>query len=73
MAKATAAGFGLADGAEVSISSDRGEIVLPVELADLPEGVVWLPANSPGCTVARTLGVTSGAVVAVSDSAGGAR
>jgi NADH-quinone oxidoreductase subunit G len=73
LSKATAAGLGLADGAEASVSTDRGAIVLPVQVADLPDGVVWLPANSPGSTVARTLGVTSGAVVAVSGSAGGAR
>jgi NADH-quinone oxidoreductase subunit G len=33
--------------------------------------VVWLPTNSPGATVRRTLGVTAGAVVTV--SSGGER
>ena len=35
------------------------------QLTEMPDGVVWLPTNSPGSTVRRTLGVTSGAVVAV--------
>ena len=28
--------------------ADRGSITLPVEVADLPDGVVWVPANSHG-------------------------
>jgi NADH-quinone oxidoreductase subunit G len=35
----------------------------------MPDGVVWLPTNSPGSTLARTLGVTSGAIVTVTSSA----
>jgi NADH-quinone oxidoreductase subunit G len=31
----------------------------------MPDRVVWLPTNSPGCTVRRTLRATSGAVVTV--------
>jgi NADH-quinone oxidoreductase subunit G len=31
----------------------------------MADGVVWLPTNSPGSTVRRTLGVTSGGVVSV--------
>jgi NADH-quinone oxidoreductase subunit G len=34
------------------------------------DGVVWLPTNSPGSTVNRTLGVTAGAVVTVSNGGG---
>lgn len=32
----------------------------------MPDGVVWLPTNSPGSTVRRSLGATSGAVVRIS-------
>jgi NADH-quinone oxidoreductase subunit G len=31
---------------EVTLTGDRGSVTLPVEVADLPEGVVWVPSNS---------------------------
>jgi NADH-quinone oxidoreductase subunit G len=63
VAKAAAARLGIADGDEVVVATERGQIALPAELLDLPDGVVWLPTNSPGATVARSLGVTAGALV----------
>ncbi len=71
--KGLAADLGVSDGAAVVVSTPRGQIVLPVQVTEMPDGVVWVPTNSPGSTVNRTLGVTSGAVVAVSAGAGGAR
>jgi NADH-quinone oxidoreductase subunit G len=56
----------IVDGDMVRVSSDRGSVALPVEIADLPDGVVWLPANSPGCQVRTSLGVTEGAIVKLS-------
>jgi NADH-quinone oxidoreductase subunit G len=38
-------------------------ITLPAAITDLPPQTVWLPTNTPGSTVRRSLGVTSGAVV----------
>jgi NADH-quinone oxidoreductase subunit G len=73
LAKATAAAAGVADGDRVRVSTEAGEIALVCELVEMPDGVVWLPMNSPGATVARTLRVASGAVVTVSADAGGAR
>jgi NADH-quinone oxidoreductase subunit G len=36
-------------GALVTLEGDRGSVTLPVEVAaDLPDGVVWVPANSTG-------------------------
>ncbi|GAA1922241.1 NADH-quinone oxidoreductase subunit G [Nocardioides lentus] len=35
-------------GGHVTITGDRGSIDLPVRAADLPEGVVWVPARSTG-------------------------
>ena len=36
-------------GAMVTVEGDRGSVTLPVEVADdLPDGVVWVPANSTG-------------------------
>ncbi|WP_026425779.1 NADH-quinone oxidoreductase subunit G [Actinokineospora inagensis] len=60
----TATDLGVAGTA--TVSTDRGALTVPVQIADLPDGVVWLPGNSPGSTVRRTLGVGHGAVVTVS-------
>jgi NADH-quinone oxidoreductase subunit G len=72
MSKSTATALGdLADGELVSVSTERGSITLPLVLTEMPDDVVWLPTNSPGATVRRTLGATSGAVVAVTRLSGG--
>ncbi|HEY0639794.1 MAG TPA: molybdopterin dinucleotide binding domain-containing protein, partial [Pseudonocardiaceae bacterium] len=62
---ATAAGLGIAVGDAVTVGTDRGELTVPAGLADLPDGVVWLPTNSGPSTVRRTLGVGHGALVGV--------
>jgi NADH-quinone oxidoreductase subunit G len=56
----------VADGAEVVVATDRGEIRLPAEVTEMPDGVVWVPTNSIGSSVRRVLGARSGAVVTVS-------
>ncbi|WP_020578388.1 NADH-quinone oxidoreductase subunit G [Actinopolymorpha alba] len=61
----TAGTLGVTDGDEVTVSSTRGSVRLPVEVADLPDRVVWLPTNSTGSTVRETLSVDAGAVVTV--------
>ena len=71
IAKSTAAHLGVAEGDPLTVGTDRGAITLPVALTDLPDGVVWLPTNSPGATVRRTLGVPAGAIVQL--SSGGIR
>ncbi len=35
-------------GPTVTLTGDRGSMTLPAEVADLPDGVVWVPANSAG-------------------------
>ncbi|SDD45115.1 NADH-quinone oxidoreductase subunit G [Actinokineospora iranica] len=50
----------------VAVSTDRGTVTVPIEVADLPDGVVWLPGNSGPSAVRRVLGVGHGAVVSVS-------
>jgi NADH-quinone oxidoreductase subunit G len=65
LSKATAAEIGAADGDPVSVSTDAGTITLPLAIDTLPDRVVWLPANSPGSHVRRTLCADTGAVVAV--------
>jgi NADH-quinone oxidoreductase subunit G len=62
LSAATAQGLGTS----VKVSTERGELTLPIEVADLPDGVVWLPANSPGASVRGALGAGHGAVVSIS-------
>jgi NADH-quinone oxidoreductase subunit G len=63
MSAATAAGAGTADGAKVSVVTSRGVITVPVEIAEMPDHVVWLPANSAGSAVRRVLGAGHGSEV----------
>jgi NADH-quinone oxidoreductase subunit G len=59
----TAAALGVAEGAPVTVSTDRGAVTLPLAITDLPDQVVWLPTCSPGSHVLASLGASSGAVV----------
>jgi NADH-quinone oxidoreductase subunit G len=65
-----AARLGVADGDPVTVGTRVGAITLPAQVTDLPDRVVWLPTNSPGATVRRTLGVTAGARVTISPGGG---
>ncbi|NBE82707.1 NADH-quinone oxidoreductase subunit G [Micromonospora rubida] len=64
--KGTAEALGVADGDPVTVGTDRGAITLPAAITEMPDGVVWLPTNSPGSTVRRGLNATSGTVVRIS-------
>jgi NADH-quinone oxidoreductase subunit G len=66
----TAAEIGAAEGQPVTVRTGRGAITLPLQLAAMPDRVVWLPAKSAGSDVRGSLGVGAGAVVEI--SAGGA-
>ena len=55
MSAATAAEAGTADGGKVTVATGHGAITVPVEIADMPDRVVWLPTNSAGCAVRREL------------------
>jgi len=71
LSKQTAASIGnVTDGELVRVSTDRGSITLPALITDMPDGVVWVPTNSPGAPVRRALGVVSGAVVTVAREGG---
>ncbi|OBK46159.1 NADH-quinone oxidoreductase subunit G [Mycobacterium sp. 1081908.1] len=61
----TAAEVGAADGDNVTVSTPRGSIMLPLAITDMPDRVVWLPLNSPGSAVHRKLGVTLGSIVTI--------
>ncbi|WP_020499679.1 NADH-quinone oxidoreductase subunit G [Sciscionella marina] len=65
LSTATAQGIGVGAGDPVVVSTHQGRIELPAEIADLPDGVVWLPANSGPSTVRASLGVGHGDLVDV--------
>jgi NADH-quinone oxidoreductase subunit G len=65
MSAATAAEAGTADGAKVTVATGRGAITLPVEITDMPDRVVWLPANSAGSAVRRQLAAGHGSLVSI--------
>jgi NADH-quinone oxidoreductase subunit G len=65
LSAATAAQAGVADGDKVCLATTAGSITVGVEVADMPDRVVWLPMNSPGCAVRRELGVGHGSRVTI--------
>ncbi|GGS22614.1 NADH-quinone oxidoreductase subunit G [Actinokineospora fastidiosa] len=67
----TATRLGVAVTGTARVSTARGTVDVPVHVADLPDGVVWLPANSPGSALRATLGAGHGDVVSVAGSEGG--
>jgi NADH-quinone oxidoreductase subunit G len=65
----TAEEVGVADGAMLTVGTAHGSIVLPLEVTEMPDRVVWVPQNSPGCRVHRDLGTGAGTVVTVAAAA----
>ncbi|MDP9219061.1 MAG: NADH-quinone oxidoreductase subunit G, partial [Actinomycetota bacterium] len=65
LSAATAADIGAAESDEVTVSTDRGSVTLPLVIADLPDRVVWLPTRSAGSAVRRALGADNGAIVRI--------
>jgi NADH-quinone oxidoreductase subunit G len=69
LSAATASSVGVKAGEPIAVSTDRGAIVAPVEIAQMPDGVVWLPTNARGSAVRATLGASHGAIVKLTRSA----
>jgi NADH-quinone oxidoreductase subunit G len=65
MSAQTAAQAGAAAGGKVTVATSRGSVTVPVEIVDMPDHVVWLPANSAGCAVRGDLGAGHGTLVTV--------
>jgi NADH-quinone oxidoreductase subunit G len=61
----SAAEISAADGDQVTVSTSRGAITLPLAITDMPEHVVWLPLKSAGSAVHRQLGLTAGGLVRI--------
>lgn len=62
---ATASAAGAADGDPVTVGTEHGTVTLPLLVTPMPDRVVWLPMNSPGCSVYTELGAGPGSVVTV--------
>ncbi|HUY51573.1 MAG TPA: NADH-quinone oxidoreductase subunit G [Streptosporangiaceae bacterium] len=68
MSAATAAQAGTADGGKVTVATERGSLTAGVEVAVMPDRVVWLPAHSEGCEIRRELGAGHGSLVTLHGS-----
>jgi NADH-quinone oxidoreductase subunit G len=55
LSAATADRAGVADGDKVTVATAAGSVTLPVAVTEMADGVVWLPANSPGSAVRAEL------------------
>jgi NADH-quinone oxidoreductase subunit G len=66
MSAATAAEVGTADGGKVTVATGHGAVTVPVEIADMPDRVVWLPTNSAGSRIRSALRAGHGTVVSIS-------
>ncbi|WP_425955095.1 NADH-quinone oxidoreductase subunit G [Xylanimonas sp. McL0601] len=65
MSAATAAAVDVFDGDDVTVSTDRGSVTLPVRVTAMVDHVVWLPLASKGCRVHDQLGASPGDVVRI--------
>ncbi|GAA3443642.1 NADH-quinone oxidoreductase subunit G [Planomonospora venezuelensis] len=65
LSAATAAEAGIADGDKITVTSGKGSLSLPVRIADLPDRMLWLPANSGGRSVTRDLRAVAGDIVKI--------
>ncbi|WP_164702567.1 NADH-quinone oxidoreductase subunit G [Modestobacter sp. KNN46-3] len=63
LGKDAARRLGLADGDPLTVTGPAGAVTLPVQLVEMPDGVVWLPMRSPGSEVRAQLGAGPGSVV----------
>ena len=51
----TAARLGAAEGDDLTVSTDRGSVTLPLVVGELPDDVVWLPTRSQAAHVRTDL------------------
>ena len=68
MSATTAQEHGLGQTRSVVISTDRGSVELPLRLAEVAAGTVWVPMHSEGSDV-LSLGAAHGSRVRVSGGA----
>lgn len=66
----TAAEAGVGDGDPLTVATDHGSVTVPARVAELPDRVVWLPTNAPGCAVRGELRAEAGSVVSITSGSG---
>ena len=66
LSAATASALGAAEGDLVTVSSGAGSLSLPLVVADLPDGVVWVPTRTADACVRRDLAAQPGQLVSIS-------
>jgi NADH-quinone oxidoreductase subunit G len=62
--------LGADEGDHVTVATEAGQVTLPVSIREMPDDVVWVPANSVGSAVGRDLRATSGSVVRLTREGG---
>jgi NADH-quinone oxidoreductase subunit G len=63
LSRSTLDELGIDEGTAVTVTTASGSTVVPAELGDVDDNVIWLPANSGGLNLRRDLGVGSGDLV----------
>jgi len=63
LSAATAGEIGATTGDLVEAASEDGVIILPLQITEMPDRVVWAPMNSPGSALNEQLAVAVGSVV----------
>ena len=66
LSASTADRLGIADGAEIDVSSNGRSVRLPVAVSEMVDDVVWLPARPGRAPMATVLGAQHGDIVPVS-------
>ncbi|NLE79614.1 MAG: NADH-quinone oxidoreductase subunit G [Rhodococcus sp.] len=65
LSAATAEQVSTTQGEPLTVETEYGAITLPLEVTEMPDGVVWFPSNSPGSTVFDSLAAAPGSVVGI--------
>jgi NADH-quinone oxidoreductase subunit G len=65
MSGTAAAALSVADGDLVTVTGAGGSLTLPLAIAEMPDGVVWIPARVSGRASAHQIGATVGDRVTV--------
>ena len=68
MSAATAAEAGTGDGGKVTVATAAGSVTVGVEVTDMPDRVVWLPANAAGCAARRELAAGHGSRITIASA-----
>ncbi|HEX2895387.1 MAG TPA: NADH-quinone oxidoreductase subunit G [Marmoricola sp.] len=69
--RATFESLGVEEGDLVTLTGPLGSLNLPVQVADLADGVVWAPASAPGASVRHLVGPAGSPVTVRALSEGG--